>query len=466
MTRYISTRGASPPIGFLDAVLAGLAPDGGLYSPEVWPSFTADEIAEFAGKPYAQVAAAVLSKFAGPDIEPATMLEMCEVAYATFSHKAVTPISQIGDNLFMLELFHGPTLAFKDVAMQLLARLYDHALTTRKRNLTIICATSGDTGGAAVEAFRGRRNVRIVALFPEGRISEVQRRFMTTAPDSNVRCLSIQGSFDDCQNIVKASFADEDFRTSVDLSGVNSINWARIAAQSVYYFTAAVALGGPRRPVAFVTPTGNFGDAFAGFVARQMGLPIARIIAATNSNDIVARAFEDGRYARGTVNHTQSPAMDIQIASNFERLYFETVRRDGVETARTFSAFAETGAVTLPAGALAAMRQLFSGTAVDEPETVRTILSVRNETGVLIDPHTAVGVAAARRASLPDRRIPLVVLSTAHPAKFPEAVLAASGQSPDAPRGAGDLASKPERFDRLPADAETVKAYVRAFAGA
>jgi threonine synthase len=466
MTRYISTRGDAPPIGFLDAVLAGLAPDGGLYSPEVWPSFTAEEIAAFAGQPYAQVAAAVLGKFAGPDIEPQILREMCDEAYATFSHKAVTPLNQIGDNLFLLELFHGPTLAFKDVAMQLLGRLYEHALKSKKRTLTIICATSGDTGGAAVEAFRGRDNVRIVALFPEGRISEVQRRFMTTVPDANVRCLSIQGSFDDCQNIVKASFADDSFRTGVDLSGVNSINWARIAAQSVYYFTAAVALGAPGRAVAFCTPTGNFGDAFAGFVAKQMGLPIARIIAATNTNDIVARAFEEGRYARGVVAHTQSPAMDIQIASNFERLYFEMVRRDGVETARTFAAFAETGAVTLPPGAWASMRQLFSGASVDEPETARTMLSVLNETGEMIDPHTAVGVAAARRASLADPTTPLVVLSTAHPAKFPEAVLAATGQVPHAPRGSGDLAAKPERFDRLPADAETVKAYVRAFAGA
>jgi threonine synthase len=466
MTRYISTRGQSPAIGFLDAVLAGLAPDGGLYSPQVWPSFTPQEIAAFAGMPYAQVAAAVLGKFAGDDIDAATLRAMCEEAYATFSHKAVTPLAQIGDNLFLLELFHGPTLAFKDVAMQLLGRLYEHALQSKGRTLTIICATSGDTGGAAVEAFRGRANVRIVALFPEGRISEVQRRFMTTATDANVRCLSIQGSFDDCQNIVKASFSDDGFRRAVDLSGVNSINWARIAAQSVYYFTAAAALGAPARQVAFATPTGNFGDAFAGFVAKQMGLPIARIIAATNSNDIVARAFEDGRYSRGAVAHTQSPAMDIQIASNFERLYFEMVRREGVETARTFTAFADTGAVDIPPQALASMRELFSGASVDEAETSRTILSVLNETGELIDPHTAVGVAAARRAKLADPTTPLVVLSTAHPAKFPEAVLAASGTLPITPRGSGDLAAKPERFDRLPADVETVKAYVRAFAGA
>ncbi len=465
MTRYISTRGQSPAIGFLDAVLAGLAPDGGLYSPEVWPSFTPQEIAAFAGMPYAQVAAAVLGKFAGDDIDAATLRDMCEEAYATFSHKAVTPLAQIGDNLFLLELFHGPTLAFKDVAMQLLGRLYEHALNAKGRTLTIICATSGDTGGAAVEAFRGRANVRIVALFPEGRISEVQRRFMTTATDANVRCISIQGSFDDCQNIVKASFSDDDFRRAVDLSGVNSINWARIAAQSVYYFTAAAALGAPGREIAFATPTGNFGDAFAGFVAKQMGLPIARIIAATNSNDIVARAFEDGRYSRGAVAHTQSPAMDIQIASNFERLYFEMVRRQGVETARTFTAFADTGAVDIPPQALASMRELFRGASVDEAETSRTILSVLNETGELIDPHTAVGVAAARHAVLADPTTPLVVLSTAHPAKFPEAVLAASGTSPVPPRGTGDLAVKPERFDRLPADVETVKAYVRAFAG-
>jgi threonine synthase len=462
--KYVSTRGRAPAIGFLDAVLAGLAPDGGLYVPQTWPTFTQEEIAAFAGRPYAEVAAAVLGKFAGDELPPGVLAEMCSEAYGTFAHAAVTPVKQLDDGLFLLELFHGPTLAFKDVAMQLLGRLYDYVLGQQKRTMTIVCATSGDTGGAAVEAFRGRSNVRIVALFPEGRISAVQRRFMTTAIEANVRCVAVQGTFDDCQAILKDSFGDDDFRTAVDLSGVNSINFARIAAQSVYYFTAAVALGAPHRQIAFATPTGNFGDAFAGFVAKTMGLPIARIVVGTNSNDIMARAFEEGRYARGQVAHTTSPAMDIQVASNFERLYYECVRRDGVETSRAFQAFNETGVLDLPPAALASMRELFRGAAVSEVEVARTMVSVMNETGEIIDPHTAVGVAAARRIGPPTPATPIVVLSTAHPAKFPETVTPTIGEAPRAPRGAADLAGRPERFDRLPADAETVKAYVRDFA--
>ncbi len=466
--RYISTRsgsgGEAQPIGFLDAVLAGLAPDGGLYVPEEWPTFTPEEIAAFAGKPYAHVATEVLARFAGDEIDRATLAEMCAEAYSTFAHAAVTPVKQLGDGLFLLELFHGPTLAFKDVAMQLLGRLYDHALSRQGRTMTIVAATSGDTGGAAVEAFRGRSNVRIVILFPDGRISEVQRRFMTCADEANVRCLAIQGTFDDCQAIVKAAFQDDQFRRAVDLSGVNSINFARIAAQTVYYFTAAAALGAPRRPVAFAVPTGNFGDAFAGYVATRMGLPIERIVVATNSNDIMARAFEDGRYSRGTVAFTQSPAMDIQVASNFERLYFEAVRRDGVETGRAFRAFGETGMLDIPPGAMGLMRELFAGASVTEDDTARTILATLNETGELIDPHTAVAVAAARRATLPNPHTPLIALSTAHPAKFPEAVQAATGIVAAVPPGAADLAGKPERFDRLPADGEAVLAYIRDFA--
>lgn len=465
--KYVSTRmgsaGEAAPIGFLDAVLSGLAPDGGLYVPETWPTLTQEEIAGFAGRPYAEVAADILSRFAGHEIPHDVLLDMCTEAYATFTHAATCPVKQLKPGMFLLELFHGPSLAFKDVAMQLLGRLYDYALSRQGRHMTVVCATSGDTGGAAVEAFRGRRNARIVALFPEGRISAVQRRFMTTAVDANVACLSVEGTFDDCQTIVKGMFGDDQFRTAVDLSGVNSINFARIVAQAVYYFTSAVALGAPHREVAFCVPTGNFGDAFAGWVARQMGLPIARIIVATNSNDIMARAFEEGRYARGVVAATQSPAMDIQIASNFERLYFETARRDGVETGRAFRAFSETGGLDLPPVALAAMRELFSGASVTEDDTARTILATLNETGEIIDPHTAVAVAAANRATVPDGA-PLIVLSTAHPAKFPEAVLAATGAEPPVPASARGLAGKAERFDRLPADAEAIKAYIRAFA--
>lgn len=462
--RYVSTRGQAPSVGFVDAVLAGLAPDGGLYVPQSWPQFTHDEIAAFAGKPYHEVAAAVIGAFAGDEIAPAALAEMCREAYATFSHAAVVPLVQIAPDAFLAELFHGPSLAFKDVAMQILARLYDHVLGAQDRTQTILCATSGDTGGAAVEAFRGRSNVKVVALFPEGRISEVQRRFMTTAEEANVACVAVAGTFDDCQAIVKQAFQDPVLRQAVDLSGVNSINFARIAAQAVYYFTTAVALGAPHRPVSFCVPSGNFGDAFAGYVAGRMGLPISTIVVATNSNDILARTFEEGRYARGVVQPTISPAMDIQAASNFERLYFEAVRREALETARAFEAFAGLGAIDIPPQALAMMRERFRGVSIGEGETVATIVSTLNETGELIDPHTAVAVAALRR--MPDIPGPVVVLSTAHPAKFPEDVSRASGVTPALPRGAADLARRPERFDRLPAEAEAIKAYVRAFAEA
>jgi threonine synthase len=468
--RYVSTRGEAPAIGFWDAVLAGLAPDGGLYIPQEWPRFTSEEIAAFAGKPYAEVAAAVIGKFAGSDIAPDELLAMTRAAYVTFTHPAVTPVRELYPNLYLLELFHGPTLAFKDVAMQILARLYDKALKARGRHLTIVAATSGDTGGAAVEAFRGASNARILILFPEGRISEVQRRFMTTTGEANVANVAVQGSFDDCQTIVKDMFGDKALRRDVDLSGVNSINWARIAAQAVYYFTSAVALGAPHRKVSFVVPTGNFGDAFAGYVAKQMGLPIETITVATNSNDIVARAITTGRYARGAVQATQSPAMDIQIASNFERLYFEAVGRDAAATAlafKTFSMANNSDGIDIPPAALAFMRNLFSGDAVDEAETSAEIALTLKDTGEVIDPHTAVAIRAARRiqAKGEDRATPLVVLSTAHPAKFPEAVREAAGVEPRLPLAAVGLDAKTETFDRLPADADAVKAYLRTFAG-
>ena len=464
--QYISTRGEAPPVSFLEAVLTGLAPDGGLYVPATWPQLTHAEIAAFAGRPYAEVAAEILARFAGDAIPRAAIDEMCADAYASFSHAAVVPLKQLAPGRFLLELFHGPTLAFKDVAMQLLARLYEYVLAARGRTLTIVCATSGDTGGAAVEAFRGRANINIVAMFPDGdRISAVQRRFMTTASEANVACLAIDGTFDDCQAILKALFQDTQFAQAVDLSGVNSINWARIAAQIVYYVTAAVALGAPHRPVAFTAPTGNFGDAFAGYAAAKMGLPIERIVAAVNSNDIVARALNDGRYASGQVRATHSPAMDIQVASNFERLYFEAVGRDPLETARAMQAFADRGVTDIPPKALAMMRELFVGAGVSEAETSRAIVATLNASGELIDPHTAVGVAAAERMGPLRKTTPMVVLSTAHPAKFPEAVHAASGVTPAMPNAAKGLAAKPERIDRLPADLEAVKAYIRAFAG-
>lgn len=462
--RYISTRGRAPAVGFAEAMLAGLAPDGGLYVPEEWPAFTAPEIAAFAGRPYAQVAAAVMSRLVGDAFASDPLLAIAEDAYATFAHPAVAPLKQLGDGLFLLELFHGPTLAFKDVAMQLLSRLYDAILADSPRILTLVCATSGDTGGAAVEAFRGARHARIVVLFPHDRISEVQRRFMTTTADANVRVAAVDGTFDDCQHLVKALFRDAAFKSDVDLSGVNSINWARVATQSVYYFTSAVALGAPHRPVRFVTPTGNFGDAFAGYAARRMGLDVAGITIATNSNDILARALETGRYEAGRVMATQSPAMDIQVASNFERLYFEASRRDAVETTRAFEAFAAEGVIDLAPQTLAYMREGFCGYAVGEDETARTLLATLNETGELVDPHTAVGLAAARRMTAD--ATPQIVLATAHPAKFPQAVRAATGADPALHARAHGLFERPERIDRLPADAEAVKAYIRRFAAA
>jgi len=462
--RYVSTRGAAPAIGFVDAVLAGLAPDGGLYVPEAWPALTPEEIRGFAGRPYAEVAADLIGRFADGEIPKDVLADICTDAYATFNHAAVAPLTQIAPNGFIGELFHGPSLAFKDVAMQLLARLYDHILGAQGRRQTILCATSGDTGGAAVEAFRGRSNTRVVVMFPEGGISEVQRRFMTTAPEDNVRCIAVSGTFDDCQDILKTALADQSLKQRIGLSAVNSINFARIAAQLVYYFTTAVALGAPDRQVAFSVPSGNFGDAFAGYAAARMGLPIKRIVVATNANDILARTFREGRYVRGRVAPTQSPAMDIQSASNFERLYFECVRRDGVETARAFTAFAGAGVIDVPPQAFAVMRELFIGVSVNEAETTRSMVATLNETGELVDPHTAVAVAGMRAAG--DLGVPIIALSTAHPAKFPQAVKAATGETPKAPPVVQAQARRRERFDRLAADAQAVKDYVRAFADA
>ena len=463
--RYISTRGGAPAAGFLDVVLEGLAPDGGLYVPETWPAFSPADLQAMALMDYPTLAAEILARFAGDEIDRPTLQRMCEEAYSSFSHAAVTPLKQLDRGLWLLELFHGPTLAFKDVAMQLLARLYDHALGARGRTATIVVATSGDTGGAAVEAFRGRKNVQLIVLYPHGRISEVQRRFITTAPEDNVRVLALDGVFDDCQAIVKTIFQDQALHNA-GLSGVNSINWSRIAAQTVYYFASGLALDAPARPVSYAVPTGNFGDAFAGYVAARMGLPIERMIVATNGNDIMSRAVESGRYARGEVLATQSPAMDIQAASNFERLYYEGVGRDAEETAQAMKGFAETGSIEIPTQALSMIRGLFRGAAVDEAETSRTIAETLKLTGELIDPHTAVGVAAARRFGAPSPTTPLIVLSTAHPAKFPETVQAATGVEPVLPPSVHAVRAKPERFERLPADADVVKDYVRAVMGA
>jgi len=459
---FLSTRGASPRVGFIEALLAGLAPDGGLYSPDVWPQLTRDDIAGFAGRPYAEVAAAILGLFAKDEISPGDLLAACQGAYATFHHPAVTPLRQLAPGEHLLELFHGPSLAFKDVAMQILARLYEHVLKDSGQTLTVVCATSGDTGGAAVEAFAGRENIRLIVMFPEGRISEVQRRFMTTRHEGNVRALAVAGDFDDCQAILKSLFRDTAFAGEVRLTAVNSINFVRIAAQSVYYFVAAAALGAPERAVSFAVPTGNFGDAFAGWAAQRMGLPVDRILAATNSNDILARAFETGVYARGDLMPTQSPAMDIQVASNFERLYFETSGRDGPQTRRAFEGFDQSGTLRVPEPVLRKMRALLVGVSVDEPETAAAMDGAWRAGLCAMDPHTAVAFAGARKAP-PAGAGPLVILSTAHPAKFPEAVSAATGMPADPPAVVKRLARLAERFDHLPAEPAAVKTYVRAF---
>ena len=460
--RYVSTRGRAPEAGFIDVLLAGLASDGGLYAPAAWPTLGAGEIAAFAGRPYAEVAAEILGLFAGDEIDSGALLRICQRAYAGFSHPAVAPLRQLAPGRFLLELFHGPTLAFKDVAMQLLGGLFEHALALRGRTMTIVAATSGDTGGAAASAFAHLAGVRLVVLFPEGRVSEVQRRFMTTTGADNVRCVALDGDFDACQAIVKTLFADEAFARESELAAVNSINLARIAAQCVYYFTAAVALGAPARPVAFAVPTGNFGDAYAGWAARRMGLPIERLIVATNANDIVARALTDGIYRRGQTVATQSPAMDIQVASNFERLHFEYAGRGNLETAVAYEAFARTGEIILPPAIRAAMAEVFEGRSVSEAATTEAMRRAWEETGELVDPHTAVALAGADAAATLSAMTPLVVLSTAHAAKFPEAAQAA-GLTADVARVEA-LGRLPEHFDRLPADAEAVKAYVRGWA--
>jgi threonine synthase len=457
--RYISTRGAGAPLDFVEVMLAGLARDGGLYVPESWPQLSTGTIADFAGKPYAEVAVEVLKPFVGDAIPEVDLARIAREAYGTFRHPAIAPLVQLDSNLFVLELFHGPTLAFKDLAMQLVARLMDYVLIKRNERTTIVVATSGDTGGAAVEAFRGRAQVDVVALYPHGRISEVQRRMMTTAPDANVHALAIEGTFDDCQALVKAMFNHHAFRDSVRLSGVNSINWARIVAQAVYYFTAAVALGAPHRKVAFTVPTGNFGDVYAGYVASKMGLPVDRLVVATNVNDILARTFATGDYETRGVTATSSPSMDIQVSSNFERLLFETCQRDSAQVAALMGSLTQSGRFTVPGAALKQMRALLTADRADEQETAATIRAWLREAGYCADPHTAVALAVAEKETR-DRATPMVVLSTAHPAKFPDAVEAACGVNPGLPDWLSDLPKKAERITVLPADQAQVEKFV------
>ena len=459
--RYISTRGEAPPLGFIDVTLAGLARDGGLYVPESWPQIPPETIAGFAGRPYAEVAVEVIRPFVGGAISDTDLSRMAREAYGTFRHPAVVPVSQLGANTFLLELFHGPTLAFKDVAMQLLARLMDHALAARNERTTVVVATSGDTGGAAVEAFRGRDRADLFVLYPKGRVSDVQRLMMTTAPDDNVHALEIEGTFDDCQAIVKGLFNHHAFRDRVSLSGVNSINWARIVAQVVYYFTAAATLGAPNRKVAFTVPTGNFGDIFAGYVAKRMGLDIDRLVIATNVNDILARTLATGTYDVREVVATSSPSMDIQVSSNFERLLFEATGRDAAAVRALMASLAQSKSFSMSDAALSEMRALFSADRATEEECAATIRTALRETGHLIDSHTAVAVAVAEKeARVPS--VPMIVLSTAHAAKFPDAVQAACGVRPGLPDWLSDLPKRKERATTLPVDQGAVEKFILA----
>ena len=458
--RYVSTRGEAPALGFRDAILAGLAPDAGLYVPESWPELTKTELIGLAGLPYPEVAARIIGLFAGDEIAPADLRRMTAEAYATFRHPAVAPLVQIGDNHFLLELFHGPTLAFKDIAMQVLARIMDHVLAERGERATIVGATSGDTGGAAIEAFRGRERVDVAILFPKGRVSDVQRRQMTTAREPNVQAIAIEGSFDDAQALLKAMFADRRFRDAVSLTAVNSINWGRIVAQAVYYVTAALSLGAPYRPVAFTVPTGNFGNVFAAYVARRMGLPIARLIVATNVNDILDRTFRTGRYEVHGVEATSSPSMDIQVSSNFERLLFEAGGRDAGGVRRAMSGLRQSGAFRLSDAVRAELVPLFLSGSADEAETLATIRRVADETGIVLDPHTAVGVAVAEKNR--KGNVPMVTLATAHPAKFPDAVESACGIRPELPEWARGILAAPERYDTRPADLAAVEEAIEA----
>lgn len=460
---YISTRGEAAGLGFADVLLAGLARDGGLYVPASWPKLDDGELAAVAGLSYADAAARLLAPFVGAAIPANDLRAMTAAAYATFPHPATVPLVQIGPNDWLMELFHGPTLAFKDVAMQLLARMMDHVLTRSGRRITIVGATSGDTGASAIEAFRGREAVDIFILHPKGRVSEVQRRQMTTVADDNVHNIALEGTFDDCQAILKTLFNDLAWRDRLALAGVNSINWARVVAQCVYYATAAASLGVPQRRVAFCVPTGNFGDVYAGYVAARIGVPIERLVVATNVNDILVRTLETGRYEVRTVAATQSPSMDIQVASNFERLLFDLAGRDGARVRQMMADLGDAGGFSVYAPMLDAARAQFAAHRTDEEETTRTIRDLYETTGIVIDPHTAVGVAAARRARAAAEVAPqtaLVTLATAHPAKFPDAVEQATGQRPGLPARLADLHERTERCAVLPNDAASVARFI------
>ena len=457
--RYISTRGAAPILDFQAVTLAGLARDGGLYVPESWPVFSHDAITAMAGLSYVETALRVCAPFVGSSLTEAELRDILTRAYAGFSHAAVAPLVQLDNRHWLLELFHGPTLAFKDVAMQALGRLFETFLGRTGGHVTIIGATSGDTGSAAINALAGRAGVEVFMLHPQGRVSEVQRRQMTTVLAPNIHNIAIQGNFDDAQALVKAMFNDRDFAARFQLSAVNSINWARLLLQIVYYFHAAVRLGAPQTRVSFAVPTGNFGDVFAGYAARCMGLPMDRLIVATNQNDILHRALSSGDYSKGSVTTTDSPSMDIQVSSNFERLLFDLSGRDGAATAARMHAFEASGTMTIPADQRAEAAAIFDSAAIDADTMSQAIRWAHDKCGQIIDPHTGIALAAARAS---EGQAPVVTLATAHPGKFGDAVERASGIRPVLPARAQGLFDREERFDVLPADLAAIEAYVAA----
>ncbi|WP_226663902.1 threonine synthase [Alteriqipengyuania lutimaris] len=459
--RYVSTRGQAPVLDFEGVTLTGLASDGGLYLPQEWPQFSRDEIAALRGLPYSELAVRIMAPFVGDSLTEAELRDLCQRAYGNFSHAAVTPLVQLDQQHWLLELFHGPTLAFKDVALQLLGLLFETFLARRDRPLTIVGATSGDTGSAAIHAVAGRKNVEIFMLHPEGRVSEIQRRQMTTVSAANVHNIAIAGSFDDAQAMVKRMFADSALTDTLNIGAVNSINWARLMAQVVYYLYAALQLGAPDRKVSFSVPTGNFGDVFAGYVAAQMGLPVERLIVATNKNDILARAIRDGDYSVGESHATITPSMDIQVSSNFERLLFEANGRDAAALAAQMDGFASSKTLPLESAQREAIAAMFSAERATPEETLAAMRWAYESCGEVIDPHTAVGLHAAR-ALTADAAVPVVTLATAHPAKFPDAVKQAIGIEAELPERVGDLFALEERFETLPADYDAVRDYISA----
>lgn len=458
--RYISTRGRAKALKFEDVLLAGLARDGGLYVPENWPSLTKGDIKALRGLSYPELAARIMLPFVGRSIKAADLLDMSAQTYAVFDHAAVAPLVQIGRNQWVMELFHGPTLAFKDFALQLLGRLFEHVLSKRGERVCIVGATSGDTGSAAIEACRGKSSVDIVMLHPKGRVSEVQRRQMTTVMDANVHNIAIEGSFDDCQDLVKAMFNDHAFRDAMKLSAVNSINWARIMAQVAYYVAAAVALGAPDRSFTFAVPTGNFGNVFAAFAAKRMGLPIDKLVVGSNANDILTRFLQSGAMTMGQVVPTLSPSMDIQVSSNFERLLFLALGQDGKAVERLMSDFRQSGEFRLGKKPLSAIRSLFEGRRFDDQATKAAIKGLYNLTGEILDPHSAIGVAAGLECHN-YKKSTLVAMATAHPAKFPDAIEAAIGLRPALPERLKDLHSRKERCLNAPNDLMSVQELIK-----